>query len=274
LYSGVTMNEIVVKRELAPSIKLIVVHTPLIARKFKPGQFVIVRVCEEGERIPLTIADADNDNITIVFQEVGKTTKMLGQLKVGDRILNLLGPLGKPTQIDNYGHVCCIGGGVGVAALYPVAKALKKAGNRVTSIVGARTKALIIFEDEMKRVSDELYITTDDGSKGEKGFVTDVLKRLLEKNLFDRVFAVGPAIMMKVVSEVTKMKNVKTIVSLNPIMIDGTGMCGGCRVIVNGEPKFACVDGPDFEGHLVDFNHLLSRLKMYEKQEKEVMQAA
>ena len=274
MYSGVTMNEIVVKRELAPSIKLIVVHTPLIARKFKPGQFVIVRVCEEGERIPLTIADADNDNITIVFQEVGKTTKMLGQLKVGDRILNLLGPLGKPTQIDNYGHVCCIGGGVGVAALYPVAKALKKAGNRVTSIVGARTKALIIFEDEMKRVSDELYITTDDGSKGEKGFVTDVLKRLLEKNLFDRVFAVGPAIMMKVVSEVTKMKNVKTIVSLNPIMIDGTGMCGGCRVIVNGEPKFACVDGPDFEGHLVDFNHLLSRLKMYEKQEKEVMQAA
>ena len=262
------------KKELAPSIKLIVVHTPLIARKFKPGQFVIVRVCEEGERIPLTIADADNENITIVFQEVGKTTKLLGQLKVGDRILNLLGPLGKPTQIENYGHVCCIGGGVGVAALYPVAKALKETGNKVTSIIGARTKVLIIFEDEMKRVSDELYITTDDGSKGEKGFVTDVLKRLLEKNLFDRVFAVGPAIMMKVVSEVTKMKNVKTIVSLNPIMIDGTGMCGGCRVIVGGEPKFACVDGPDFDGHFVDFNQLLSRLKMYEKQEKEVMQAS
>ena len=274
MHSGKVTNGIVAKKELAPSIKLMVVYNPLVARKFKPGQFVIVRVCEEGERIPLTIADADDESITIVFQEVGKTTKMLGQLNVGDRILNLLGPLGRPTHIENYGHVCCIGGGVGVAALYPVAKALKEAGNRVTSIIGARTRDLIIFEDEMRRVSDELYITTDDGSKGEKGFVTDVLKRLLEKNIFDRVFAVGPAIMMKVVSDVTKTKNVKTIVSLNPIMIDGTGMCGGCRVIVGGEPKFACVDGPDFEGHLVDFNHLLSRLKMYEKQEKEVMQAA
>jgi ferredoxin--NADP+ reductase len=274
LHSGKVTNEIVVKKELAPSIKLMVVYTPLVARKFKPGQFVIVRVCEEGERIPLTIADADNDNITIVFQEVGKTTKMLGRLNVGDRILNLLGPLGRPTHIENYGHVCCVGGGVGVAALYPIAKALKEAGNRVTSIIGARTKDLIIFEDEMRRVSDELYITTDDGSKGERGFVTDVLKRLLEKNIFDRVFAIGPAIMMKVVSDVTKTKNIKTIVSLNPIMIDGTGMCGGCRVIVGGETKFACVDGPDFDGHLVDFNHLLLRLKMYEKQEKEVMQAA
>lgn len=272
--SGKVTNEIVVKKELAPSIKLMVVYTPLVARKFKPGQFVIVRVCEEGERIPLTIADADNDNITLVFQEVGKTTKMLGRLNVGDRILNLLGPLGRPTHIENYGHVCCVGGGVGVAALYPIAKALKEIGNRVTSIIGARTKDLIIFEDEMRRVSDELYITTDDGSKGERGFVTDVLKRLLEKNIFDRVFAIGPAIMMKVVSDVTKTKNIKTIVSLNPIMIDGTGMCGGCRVIVGGETKFACVDGPGFDGHLVDFNHLLLRLKMYEKQEKEVMQAA
>jgi ferredoxin--NADP+ reductase len=266
------MNEILVKRELAPSVKLMVIHAPLIARKFKPGHFVILRVCEEGERIPLTIADADGNNITIVFQEVGKTTKMLGQLNVGDRILNVLGPLGRPSQIENYGHVCCVGGGVGVSELYPVTRALKQAGNSVTAIVGARNKDLIIFEDEIRSVSDELYITTDDGSKGVKGLVTDVLKRLLEQTRFDRIYAVGPPIMMKAVSEVTKPKNIKTIVSLNPIMIDGTGMCGGCRVIVGGETRFACVDGPEFDGHLVDFNHLLSRLKMYQKQEKEVMQ--
>jgi len=266
------MNEILVKRELAPSIKLMVIRAPLIARKFKPGHFIILRVCEEGERIPLTIADADGDNITIVFQEVGKTTKMLSQLNVGDKVLNILGPLGRPSQIENYGHVCCVGGGVGVAELYPVTRALKRVGNRITTILGARNKDLIIFEDEMRSVSDELYITTDDGSKGEKGLVTDVLKRLLEQARFDRIYAVGPPIMMKAVSEVAKPKNIKTTVSLNPIMIDGTGMCGGCRVIVGGVTKFACVDGPEFDGLLVDYNYLISRLKMYQKQEKEVMQ--
>lgn len=265
------MYEIVREEFLAPSVKLLVVHAPLVARKCRPGQFVILRVCEEGERIPLTIVDSDGENITLVFQRVGRTTAALGELGVGGRILNLAGPLGNPSRVERFGSVCCVGGGVGVAALYPIAKALRNAGNRVTSIIGARSRDLLIFEDEMKKVSDELYVATDDGSKGERGFVSDVLKRLLDRAGFDRVFAVGPAAMMKAVCDVTRNRGVKTVVSLNPIMVDGIGMCGGCRVEVGGVTKFACVDGPEFDGHLVDFDSLISRLKMYEKQEKAVM---
>ena len=263
--------KILKKESLAPSVKLIIVHAPLIAKKCKPGHFIILRASEEGERIPLTVVDADCENITLVFQQVGKTTAILGELKVGDRILNLVGPLGNPTHIEKFGSVCCIGGGVGVAPLYPITRALKNAGNRVTTILGARNKDLLIFEDEMKKMSDEFYVTTDDGSKGEKGFVSDVLKKLLNMTNFDRVFAIGPAVMMKVICDITREKGVKTIVSLNPIMVDGTGMCGGCRVEVGGKTKFTCVDGPEFDGHLVDFKLLMSRLRMYEKQEKEVM---
>jgi len=266
------MFKILLKKELAPSIKLFEFDAPLIARKAKPGQFVVLRINEEGERIPLTIADAKKESgrLVIVFQEVGKSTKLLGTLEPGDTIIDLIGPLGKPSEIEKFGTVVCIGGGVGTPEIYPVARALKQAGNKVISIIGARSKNLLIMEPEMKSVSDELYITTDDGTYVKKGFVTDELKRLISDGVkIDCIFAVGPVIMMKAVTDVTRPYNIKTIVSLNPIMLDATGMCGVCRVEVGGETKFGCVDGPEFDGHKVNFDLLVKRLRTYIKDEKE-----
>ncbi len=269
------MFKILTKKILAPNIKLFEFDAPLIAQKAQPGQFIVLRINETGERIPLTIADAKKDKgiLVIVFQEVGKTTKLLGTLNSGDAVLDLLGPLGKPSEIANYGTVVCIGGGVGTPEIFPVARALKQIGNKVISIIGARSKDLLVMENEMKAVSDELYITTDDGSYGEKGLVTDIFKKLIDKlEKIDCVFAVGPVIMMKAVSDTTRPYNIRTIVSLNPIMLDATGMCGVCRVEVGGETKFACVDGPEFDGHKVDFDLLMKRLKTYLKEEKESLE--
>ena len=265
------LNEIVEKKELAPRIKEIKVYNPRIAAKARAGQFVIVKVGEEGERIPLTIADWDQEKglITIVFQEVGVSTYKLGRLGVGDVITDVVGPLGNPSEIEKFGTVVCVGGGVGIAAIYPMAKELKKAGNRVISIIGARNKDLLIYEEEMRRVSDELRITTDDGSKGRKGFVSDELRDLLNSGLkVDRVIAVGPAIMMKTCADVTRPFNVKTIVSLNSLMLCGMGMCGACRVEVGGKTRFVCVDGPDFDAHQVNFDVLIKRLNAYKAEEQ------
>jgi len=269
------MNEILEKSSLAYGIKLLKIKNPLIAQKAQPGQFVVIRLKETSERIPLTLQGFDRTagTITIVFQEVGKSTKELGLISVGDRVMDVVGPLGKPTEIDKFGNVICIGGGVGTPEMYPVARALKKKGNYIISIIGARSKDLLIMEEEMRDVSDELYITTDDGTYGDKGFVTDALKEiLLRSKKIDRVLAVGPVIMMKAVSEVTRPYKIKTLVSLNPIMLDATGMCGACRVEVGGETKFACVDGPEFDGHLVNYELLLQRLSTYLKEEKESME--
>ncbi|BDC35869.1 MAG: sulfide/dihydroorotate dehydrogenase-like FAD/NAD-binding protein [Candidatus Methanoliparum thermophilum] len=259
------------RKTLAENIKLFEIEAPLIAKNAKPGNFVILRIDDHGERIPVTITDSDVENgtITIVVQEVGKTTKKLGMLNEGDKILDVVGPLGRETEIKNYGTVVCIGGGVGIALIYPEIKAFKKAGNYVISIVGSRTKDLMIFEEEISKMSDEFYITTDDGTKGRKGFVSDVLKELIDDGKkIDIVMAVGPIIMMKVVADVTRPYGIKTIVSLNPIMIDGTGMCGGCRVQVGGNTMFACVDGPDFDAHQVDFDNLIARNKRFLEEEK------
>ncbi|MDH7506728.1 MAG: sulfide/dihydroorotate dehydrogenase-like FAD/NAD-binding protein [Candidatus Thermoplasmatota archaeon] len=264
------MYDILEKKVLSENVKLMKIKAPLIAKKAQAGQFVILRIDEKGERIPLTIADFDRKKgtITIIFMEVGKTTKQLGALNVGDFLLNFVGPLGQPTEIKNYGTVVCIGGGVGIAPLYPIVKELKKAGNYVVSILGARNEKLLMLEKEIKEFSDELHITTDDGSKGQKGFVSNVLQKLIdEKKQVNIVWAIGPVIMMKVVSDLTRKYNIKTIVSLNPIMIDGTGMCGGCRVFVGGEIKFACVDGPEFDGHKIDFDNLLIRNRRFVKEE-------
>jgi len=269
------MNEIIETKELSSSVKMFRVKAPEIAKKYKAGQFVILRVNEKGERIPLTVADTDakNGTITIISQEVGKTTTMLGLLKAGDRLQDLVGPLGKPSEIECFGQVVVIGGGVGAAVAYPEARALKNAGNRLISIIGARNKDLLVFEDEVRAISDELHITTDDGSKGHHGFVTDVLKELIEKRVtIDRVIAIGPAIMMKNVANLTRPHRIRTVVNLNPVMIDGTGMCGACRVSVGGQTKFACVDGPSFDGHEVDYDLLMTRLRMYMEQEKVAMQ--
>jgi ferredoxin--NADP+ reductase len=255
---------------MSENVKLMKIKAPLIAKKAQAGQFVILRIDEKGERIPLTIADFDRKNgtITIIFMEVGKTTKQLGALNVGDSLLNFVGPLGQATEIKNYGTVVCIGGGVGIAPLYPIVKELKNAGNYVISILGARNEKLLMLEKEIEELSNELYITTDDGSKGQKGFVSNVLQKLIdEKKEIDIVWAIGPVIMMKVVSDLTRKYNIKTVVSLNPIMVDGTGMCGGCRVFVGGETKFACVDGPEFDGHKVDFDNLLIRNRRFVKDE-------
>lgn len=265
------LSQIVSAKELASNIKQFEVLVPSLANKVKPGHFVVLQTEEEGERIPLTVVDSNGKKgtVTIVFLEIGTSTKKLGMLREGDRILHFVGPLGNPSEIENFGRVVCVGGGIGAAAIYPIVKALKAAGNRVISIIGARTKDLLIYEDELRRVSDEIYITTDDGSKGRHGFVSDVLKEILEKGPHvDRVVAVGPAIMMKVISNLTQPYGVKTIVSLNPIMVDATGMCGCCRVYVGGETKFACVDGPEFDGHQVDFDNLLARLRTYVEEEK------
>jgi ferredoxin--NADP+ reductase len=265
------MSHIIEKKLLGPEIKSYTVHSPLIAKKGKPGQFVVLRVSEDGERIPLTIADSNPEtgNIRIVFQEVGKTTKQLGQLNKGQEILDLVGPLGLPSEIDFFGTVMIVAGGVGIAEAYLIAKALKVKGNKILTILGARQKDLLIMIEEITSVSDEIFITTDDGSSGRKGLVTDQLEELLQKKVqIDRVIAIGPAIMMKAVAELTKKYDVPTVASLNPIMIDATGMCGGCRVSVGGETKFACVDGPEFDAHKVDFNLLLARLNIYKKQEQ------
>lgn len=265
------MSQIIEKEQLGPEIKSFTIHSPLIAKKGKPGQFVVLRVSEEGERIPLTIADSNPDmgNIKIVFQEVGTTTKQLGQLNKGQEILDLVGPLGLPSEIEDFGTVMIVAGGVGIAEVYPIAKALKMKGNKILTILGARQKDLLIMLEEIRSVSDELYITTDDGSSGRKGLVTDQLGDLLQKKVrIEKVITIGPAIMMKAVSELTKNYDVPTVASLNPIMIDATGMCGGCRVSVGGDTKFACVDGPEFDAHKVDFDLLLTRLNIYKKQEQ------
>lgn len=266
------MYKIIHREDLAPSLKKFVVEAPMIARRAQPGQFVILRVHEQGERIPLTIADFDREEgtITLVFQEVGKTTRMLGNLKEGSQIIDLLGPLGEPTEHPQGKHAVCIGGGVGVAPVYPEAKSLHQHGFNVTTIIGARTSELLFFEEEMAAVSDDFYVATDDGSKGHKGFVTQVLQQLIDQGKpIDFVIAVGPIPMMKAVADLTRKYDIKTIVSLNSMMIDGTGMCGGCRVTVGGEVKFTCVDGPAFDAHLLDFDEQMRRLSMYKELESQ-----
>lgn len=263
------MFKILEKRDLNSAVSLMVLDAPLIAKKVKAGQFVIVKVDEIGERIPLTVADFDSEKgtITIIFQAVGNTTRRMQQMSAGDYIAAVAGPLGMPTEFGEPKRAVVIGGGVGCAIAFPQAKTLHNMGVSVDVIAGFRSKDIVILEDEMKQVSDNLYITTDDGSYGEHGLVTDVLKRLLAEGNVDLVIAIGPIPMMKFVSLATKEFGVKTIVSLNPIMIDGTGMCGGCRVRVGGEVKFACVDGPDFDGHLVDFDGLMRRNTFYKEEE-------
>ncbi len=260
------------KQELSSQCKLLVVEAPLIAAKAKAGHFVILRVDETGERIPLTIANSNpqQGTITIIFQEVGKTTAKLGKLNVGEAIQDVVGPLGKPINIENYGTVVCIGGGIGVAPIYPVIKALKKQGNHVITIIGARCQELLILEDWVEAVSDELIVTSDDGSCGRAGLVTDPLKEMIDEGVsINLVIAIGPLVMMEAVCRVTREHNIKTIVSLNPIMVDGSGMCGCCRVSVGGETRFACVDGPEFDGHQVDFQELKQRQQMYLTEERE-----
>ncbi len=269
------MNKIVNKKNLAPSAKLIEIENPLMARKARPGQFIILRIHENGERIPLTISDYDREKgtITIIFQEIGKTTKMLGQLNEGDCILDFVGPLGRPTEIENLERVVVVGGGLGTALIFSQVKEMHKQGTKVDVIIGARSADLIILEEEIRPYCENVYIATDDGSKGHKGFVTDVLKKLIDEgNKYDRAIAVGPLIMMKVVSNLTRQYNLHTVVSMNPIMIDGTGMCGGCRLTVGGETKFACVDGPEFDGHLVDFDEAMRRQVIYKQEEKLVLE--
>ena len=266
------MYEILEKQTLSETVKLMKVKAPLVAKKAKAGQFIILRIDEKGERIPLTIADYNRDEgtVTIIFMEVGKTTIKLGTMIEGDNILNFAGPLGEASEIENYGTVVCVGGGVGIAPLYPIIKALKEAGNYVICILGARDKSLLMLEEEINENCDELHIATDDGSKGLKGFVSDILQNLIDKEKrIDIVWAIGPVIMMKVVANLTKKYDIKTIVSLNPIMVDGTGMCGGCRVEVGGKTKFACVDGPEFDGHKVDFNNLMLRNRRFLRDEEE-----
>ncbi|MEM2123058.1 MAG: sulfide/dihydroorotate dehydrogenase-like FAD/NAD-binding protein [Candidatus Bathyarchaeia archaeon] len=265
------MFKVLSRERLAENVVSLLVEAHLIAGKAKPGQFVILRVDDEGERIPLTVVSVDESRkaIKLIFQEVGKTTIKLGRLNPGEFISDLVGPLGKPTDVKNYGHIVVVGGGVGVAEAYPVAKAFKSAGNRVTAIIGARSGGLLILEDEMRHVCDSLQVCTDDGSRGRKGFVTEVLKELLEGGSpINLVYAIGPAIMMKIVADLTRPYRVHTMVSLNPIMVDGTGMCGACRVTVGGETRFACVDGPEFDAHLVDFQELMARQRIYLDKEK------
>ena len=265
------MYRIVEKKILAPTITKYLIEAPYVARKRKAGNFVIIRVDETGERIPLTLVDSNTDTgtITLIVQALGKTTKALALKNEGDCIMDVMGPLGNPTPIESGKTIACIGGGVGTAELYPITKALKNAGNTIYTIVGARSKELVILEPEMEQVSDKLYITTDDGSYKRKGFVTDQLKELLDANLgINIVYAIGPLPMMRAVSNLTKPYNVRTLVSLNAVMVDGTGMCGGCRVTVNGKMKFACVDGPEFEGHEVDFDEMLLRNRSYTDMEK------
>jgi ferredoxin--NADP+ reductase len=262
-------------RFIAPDVKLFRIEAPRVARKRKAGQFVILRVHEHGERIPITIADSspERGDITIVVQGIGKTTKLLNSLDAGDSILDVVGPLGRPSEIDRYGTCCVIGGGVGAAIAYPTAVALKAAGNRVISILGGRTRDLVVLEDEIRAASDNVVVTTDDGSYGRKGLVTDALQKLIDDGeSIDYVLAIGPIPMMKAVADTTRPHGIHTVVSLNSIMIDGTGMCGGCRVSVGGQSRFACVDGPEFDAHQVDFDVLRNRNAMYREAETEALE--
>jgi len=266
---------IVEKMNLSHDVHWMDVDAPYIARKAQPGQFVILRVGNMGERIPLTIADSDRDagTITLVFQEVGKSTMIMGGLKKGDKIDDVVGPLGLPSHIEKLGLVVCVGGGIGIAPVHPIARAYREAGSRVISILGARSMDLLIMEKEMVKASSEVRICTDDGSCGEKGFVTNVLEDLIKMgNPIDLVVAIGPVPMMEAVSKMTRPYGIKTMVSLNPIMVDGTGMCGACRVTVGGEVKFACVDGPDFDGHEVDYAELRLRQRMYLSEERDAIE--
>lgn len=265
------MYKILLKQGLTPDIHLFKVAAPVVSRKAQAGQFVVIRIDERGERIPLTIADWDREegSVTIVFMEVGATTARLARLEAGSSLADFVGPLGLPTHIEKFGTVVCVAGGVGVAPITPIARALKQAGNKIISILGARTKDLLFWESELSNFSDRLIVTTDDGSYGRKGLVTEPLKELLQSGeKIDRVIAIGPSIMMKFCAKTTEPFGVKTIVSLNPIMVDGTGMCGCCRVSVSGITKFACVDGPDFDGHQVDWDLLLARQRTYLDEEK------
>ncbi len=280
--AGGAIFKIIKKEELSENITLFDIEAKDIAKKAKAGNFFILKIHEEGERIPLTIADFDRDRgtITTVFQKVGKSTHHLGTLNEGDYISDVIGPLGEPSHIEKFGKIICIGGGVGIAPVYPITKALKEAGNTIISIIGARTKSLLFWEEKMRKVSDELIVTTDDGSYGRKAVVTVPLEELLSESTtswkdskdIKLVIAIGPAIMMKFVCKTTEKYNVKTMVSLNSIMIDATGMCGGCRIEVGGETKFACVDGPEFDGHKVDFDLLMKRQQMYLDEEKIAME--
>ena len=270
------MYRILKKQTLSNSIKLMEIYAPLVAKKAQAGQFIIFRVDEDGERVPLTIADYDREkgSVTIIFQEIGKSTILLGEKEEGEYILDFLGPLGNPSMLDGYKKAAVIGGGLGTAISYPQAKSLFQKGCEVHSIAGFRNKDVIILEDELKKISHKCIITTDDGSNGTKGFVTDILKDLIEKgHNYDLIVAIGPLVMMRAVCDITKEYGIKTIVSMNPIMIDGTGMCGGCRVKVDGEIKFACVDGPDFNGHLVDFDDAIKRQGMFKRFEQQAKEA-
>lgn len=262
--------KIISKVELCPNQYELQIEAPYVVRNAKAGQFIILRVEEDGERVPLTIADVDKEQgiLTIVYMAVGYTTKKLAQLGVGDEIVDLVGPLGKPTDIENYGTVVCLAGGYGAAPCYLIAKAFKDAGNKVYMIMGARNKDLIFWEDKMKNACTELFITTDDGTLGEKGFVTGVMERIMGQEKVDYAIAVGPMPMMRAVANLTRDKGIYTEASMNPIMVDGTGMCGACRVTVGGEIKFACVDGPDFDAHKIDFDEVINRTRIYKDQEK------
>jgi len=262
--------KILSKRELCPNQYEITIDAPYVVRNAKAGQFIIFRAEEDGERVPLTIADVDKESgiLTLVFMAVGYSTKKLASLEVGEELTDLVGPLGKPTHIENYGTVVCVAGGYGAAPCYLIAKAFKDAGNKVYMIMGARTKELIFWQDKMKDACTELFITTDDGSLGIKGYGTTVLKELMDKEPIDYVIAVGPMPMMRAVADLTKDKGIKTEASMNPIMVDGTGMCGACRLTVGGEVKFACVDGPDFDAHQIDFDEVINRTRIYKDEER------
>lgn len=266
------MFEILDKRELCEKVHRFRIKAPHLVAKAQAGQFVILRKDEAGERIPMSIGGLDRENgiLTVVIQEVGKTSAAMNRMKKGDFFADVVGPLGIPSHIEKFGHCVCMGGGVGIPPIYPIAQALKGAGNKVTTIIGARTKSLLIFEEELASASDELKISTDDGSFGTHGFVTTILQQIIDSGeKIDMVIAIGPVPMMKAVVKTTREPKIKTYVSLNPIMVDGTGMCGACRVTVGGKTKFACVDGPDFDGHEVDFDEMTKRLKMYNRYEKQ-----
>ena len=269
------MFKIIERKQLSENVVKNVIHAPDIAARRKAGQFVILMINEKGERIPLTIVDTDTKagTLTIIYQVVGKTTTALAALKEGDYILNVLGPLGHATEIENFGTAVCVGGGVGVGVIYPIAKALRETGCNVVSIIGARTKDLLILEEETRAVSHKLTVCTDDGTYGFHGFVSAVLQQMIDAGeKIDRVYAIGPVPMMRVLANLTRPHKIKTIVSLNPIMVDGTGMCGACRVSVAGKTRFTCVDGPEFDGHDVDFGLLMTRLQMYTEQEKQALE--
>ena len=260
--------------QIGPLTWRMYIEVPRLVRKAQAGQFVIIRVNEDGERVPMSIAGLDRENgtLTVIYQVVGKTSALMTTVEAGGEIADCVGPLGVASHVDNWGTACVIGGGIGIAPIYPIAQAWKEAGNEIITIIGARSKENLFYEEEHKAVADELYVTTDDGSYGEHGFVSDVLKRLIDEGRqIDQIMAIGPVPMMKVVTNVTRDTGIKTWVSLNPLMVDGTGMCGGCRVQIGDETKFACVDGPDFDGHLVDFDILTKRLRAYQDQERKAM---